>query len=73
VHYRIYLLTSENSIWSASDVDCADDAEAFAAIPGVIADFPAAELWCGVRRVGKWFAVGADIGQGFLEIGASLA
>jgi hypothetical protein len=54
MHYRIYLLASDEHIRHGYDVDCCTDADAFAEIAGVIGGFPAAELWCGTRCVGRW-------------------
>ena len=43
MHYRIYLLASDEHIRHGYDVDCCTDADAFAEIAGVIGGFPAAE------------------------------
>lgn len=54
MHYRIYLLGSDDHIRGACDVDCSTDAQAYAEIAGVIGSYPAAEMWHGVRCVGRW-------------------
>jgi hypothetical protein len=57
MHYRIYLLGPDDHIRRAHDVDCATDAAAFAEIAPLIGSLPAAEVWCGNRRVGVWGSV----------------
>jgi hypothetical protein len=52
MHYRIYLLGSDEHIRQGHDVECSTDAEAYATIAKVVGGYPAAELWCGSRRVG---------------------
>jgi hypothetical protein len=54
MHYRIYLLDEDDRIRRGQDADCSTDAEAFAEIAHIVGSFPAAELWCGTRRVGRW-------------------
>jgi len=54
MHYRIYQLGSDDHIRRGHDVHCSTDAEAFAAIAHITGSFPAAEVWCGTRRVGRW-------------------
>ena len=60
--YRIYLLDMNDRIKRGQDVQCSTDAEAFAEIAHIVGSFPAAELWCGTRRVGRWEP--RDIGGG---------
>jgi hypothetical protein len=54
MHYRIYLLGLDGLIRWRHDVHCSTDAEAFAEIAHIVGSFPAAELWCEDRRVGRW-------------------
>jgi hypothetical protein len=54
MHYRIYQLDRDGHIRKGRDVHCSSDLEAFAEIAHIVGSFPAAELWCGTRRVGRW-------------------
>jgi len=59
--YRIYLLGLDDHIRRGHDAHCSSDAEAFAEMAHIIGNSPAAELWCGTRRVGRWTPVGIEI------------
>jgi hypothetical protein len=67
MHYRIYLLGWDDHIRRARDVDCSTDAEAFAEIAPVIGSFPAAEVWCGKRHVGRRTSVEIFAPNGWAE------
>ena len=54
MHYRIYQLDLDDHIRKGHDVHCSSDPEAFAEIAHIVGVYPAAELWCGTRRVGRW-------------------
>jgi hypothetical protein len=61
MHYRIYLLGPDDHITRGLDVHCSSDLEAFAEIARLVGISPAAELWCGARRVGRWTPVGIEV------------
>jgi hypothetical protein len=61
MHYRIYLLGPDDHITRGHDVHCSSDLEAFAEIAPLVGISPAAELWCGARRVGRWTPVGIEV------------
>jgi len=54
--YRCYLLTKENKIGAAENIDSADDAAALLKAPTLLEvsdQFPAIEVWKGGRIVGR--------------------
>ena len=61
MHYRIYQLGPDDHIRRGHDVHCSTDAEAFAEIAHLIGSFPAAEVWCGARRVGRRTSVEIEV------------
>jgi hypothetical protein len=52
-HYRIYLLTCDNHIDDVHVTNCVSDNEAEDEAACVLQDYPAAEIWCGSRLVGR--------------------
>jgi hypothetical protein len=53
--YRIYLLTAPDHIDDYRAAECASDAEAEWLAGWLLQDHPAAEIWCGKRRVARVF------------------
>ena len=51
-HYRAYFLQRDNSISSALDLDCRDDAHAIETVTGMGRADPV-ELWQGARRIAR--------------------
>jgi hypothetical protein len=51
--YRIYLITCDNHIDDVHVANCVSDKEAKDEAACVLQDYPAAEIWCGSRLVGR--------------------
>src|SRR5205085_2657889 len=53
-HYRIYVLTPDDHIdFPPYGIECASDIEASRQAERLLGDYPAAEIWCGARLVGR--------------------
>lgn len=51
--YRIYFVGPDDHFHGAKTIECADDDGAFACALEQIGDFPAVEVWCGTKALGR--------------------
>jgi hypothetical protein len=51
--YRIYFVDEDDHFRGAETIQCATDDEAFAPGLDLIGLFPAVEVWCGTRSLGR--------------------
>ena len=51
--YRIYFVGQDDHFHGAQIIECASDDEAVASALDHIGEFPAVEVWCGAKAVGR--------------------
>jgi hypothetical protein len=51
--YRIYFVGEDEHFKGAETIECATDDEAFAYALHRIGQFPAVEVWCGAKSIGR--------------------
>jgi hypothetical protein len=51
--YRIYFVGRDDHFHGADTIECATDDEAVASALKQIGDFPAVEVWCGTKSIGR--------------------